>query len=213
MIKIPIFDSYWRACACGWFFGLMLLLQWWFPLRRQHFSTLRRVIRNISFAIPSFIALRLLMLPIPLLAATWAEEHNVGLINWLLPDTGVGLWAGRILGFLAFDYAYYWWHYATHKVALLRRFHMVHHTDLDMDVSTASRFHIGELLLSVVFRVALVVLVGIGFWVAIVYEVFFETAAQFHHANWRLPKKADELINSSLCHPPHARHSSLHCAG
>lgn len=209
MFTIPIFD-YVGSPMLVFIFGLMLLLQWWYPLRRQHFSSLHRVIRNISLALPTFVMLRLLLLPVPLLVALWAEEHGVGLINWLFPESGPGVWLGRVLGFLAFDYAYYGWHYATHRVNFLFRFHNVHHTDLDMDVSTAIRFHAGELLLSVFFRVAVVLILGIGFWVAIAYELFFEAAAQFHHANLRLPKKVERVINLIFVTPRmHGIHHSI----
>lgn len=209
MSTIPFFDSIGSPLLIL-FFGLMLFLQWRRPLRVLHVKQVRRLIRNVSLAVPSFIALRLALLPLPLLAAHWTHDHQVGLLNWLMPTTGVGTWVGGILGFLAFDYAYYWWHYATHKVPLLWRFHNVHHTDLDMDVSTAIRFHVVELLLSVFFRVALVLVVGISFWSAIAYEVFFDLAAQFHHANWRLPSKVDRLINMLFVTPRmHGIHHSI----
>ncbi|QMW01556.1 sterol desaturase family protein [Spirosoma foliorum] len=209
MATIPFFDSI-GSPLLVLFFALMLLLQWRHPLRRLHFKLLRRLIRNIGLALPTFVVLRLALLPIPLLAAHWAHNHQVGLLNWLLPANSIGAWVGGVLGFLAFDYAYYWWHFATHKVPLLWRFHNVHHTDLDMDVSTAVRFHVGELLLSVLFRVALVGVMGISFWSAIVYEVFFDTAAQFHHANWRLPAKVDRSLNTLFVTPRmHGIHHSI----
>ncbi|AUD05439.1 sterol desaturase family protein [Spirosoma pollinicola] len=209
MSKIPFFDSVGSPLLIL-FFVLLLIMQWRRPLRRLHVKLLRRLVRNIGFALPAFVTFRLVLLPIPLLAAHWAHDHQVGLLNWLLPHTGIRGWVGGILGFLAFDYAYYWWHYATHKVPLLWRFHNVHHTDLDMDVSTAVRFHFGELLLSVLFRVALVGVLGISFWSAIVYEVFFDTAAQFHHANWRLPARVERLLNTLFVTPRmHGIHHSI----
>ncbi|GAB4010167.1 sterol desaturase family protein [Spirosoma migulaei] len=209
MSTIPFFDSV-GSPLLVLFFALMLFLQWRRPLRVLHFKPLRRVVRNIGFALPAFVTLRLALLPIPLLAARWAHDHQVGLLNWILPSTSIGTWVGGILGFLAFDYAYYWWHYATHNVPLLWRFHTVHHTDLDMDVSTAVRFHVGELLLSIGFRVLLILVLGISFWSAILYEVFFDTAAQFHHANWRLPRKVEQLINILFVTPRmHGIHHSI----
>ena len=170
----------------------------------------RRVVRNISFALPTFVVLRLALLPIPLVVAIWATDHQVGLLNWLLPKQGIGLWIGGILGFLAFDYAYYWWHYTTHKIPFLYRFHNVHHTDLDMDVSTAIRFHFVELLLSVAFRVSVVLVVGIGFWSLLAFEIVFETATQFHHSNTRVPLFVERLLNTFLVTPRmHGIHHSI----
>lgn len=209
MSTIPFFDAV-GSPLLVLFFALMLFLQWRRPLRLLQHNYLRRLIQNIGVALPTFVVLRLVLIPLPLQAAHWAHDHKLGLLNWLLPASRIGTWVGGILGFLAFDYAYYWWHYATHKVPLLWRFHSVHHTDLDMDVSTAIRFHVGELLLSVVFRVGLVLLLGISFWSTIVYEVFFDVAAQFHHANWRLPKKMERLLNTLVVTPRmHGIHHSI----
>ncbi|WP_128548144.1 sterol desaturase family protein [Larkinella soli] len=209
MFFIPLFDdvgSPWLVLV----FGGLLLLQWSRPLRRLRFSLFRRVVRNIAFAVPALLTLRLALLPVPLLAAAWAERNGFGLIHWLLPAEGPIRWVGLGLGIPAFDYAYYWWHYATHKVPLLWRFHNVHHTDLDMDVSTALRFHFGELILSILFRAATVVLFGIGFWTAVVYEIVFETAGQFHHSNWRLPKPVERLLNAVFVTPRmHGIHHSI----
>ncbi|WP_020603330.1 sterol desaturase family protein [Spirosoma spitsbergense] len=209
MFTIPAFD-YVASPLMVLFFGLLLLIQWRYPLRKQHYVPLRRIIRNISVALPTFVVLRLALLPLPLLTAVWARDNNIGLINWLFPEQGVGAWVGYGLGFLVFDYAYYWWHYATHRVGFLYRFHQVHHSDLDMDTSTAIRFHFVELLMSVAFRVLVVLVFGIGFWVAIVYEVVFETAAQFHHSNWKLPKWVEATINVLFVTPRvHGIHHSI----
>ena len=96
-----------------------------------------------------------------------AEQH-VGLLNWLHLPT----WAVVIATFLLMDYAYWWWHWAMHMVPFFWRFHNVHHTDLDIDVSTAARFHFGEMILSIGFLSLAVVLFGIG---PIMLVVFFIT--------------------------------------
>jgi hypothetical protein len=112
----------------------LLLLQWRFPLRRQHFSALRRLVRNFLLSIPGFAVVRLAMLPIPLALCAWAQHRHIGLLNWLAP-TG---WTAEIVTFLLMDYAYWWWHRANHLVPFLWRFHNAHHTDLDLDVSMPS---------------------------------------------------------------------------
>ncbi|HEX8235467.1 MAG TPA: sterol desaturase family protein [Abditibacteriaceae bacterium] len=113
-------------------------------------------------------------------------------------------------GFLWLDYSYYWWHVATHRVPLLWRFHNVHHTDLDMDVSTATRFHFCELLLSVFFRLAQVLLMGVSPLVLLVFEIVFEVAGQFHHSNWRLPLGVEHALQRVLVTPRmHGIHHSI----
>jgi sterol desaturase/sphingolipid hydroxylase (fatty acid hydroxylase superfamily) len=156
MPKIPLMDYVGRPLlACV--FLLLLLLQWRFPLRRQHFSMLHRLVRNFVLSIPGFAIVRLAMLPVPIAIAMWAQQKHIGLLNWL----DVPFWIAIIATFLLMDYAYWWWHWVNHMVPLFWRFHNVHHTDLDLDVSTAARFHFGEMIFSIGFLSLAVMVFGI----------------------------------------------------
>jgi sterol desaturase/sphingolipid hydroxylase (fatty acid hydroxylase superfamily) len=187
-------------------FLVLLLLQWHFPLRRQHFSVLHRLVRNFVLSIPGFAIVRLAMLPIPLAIAVWAQNRNIGLLNWLaLPG-----WAAAIATFLLMDYAYWWWHWANHMIPLFWRFHNVHHTDLDLDVSTAARFHFGEMLFSVGFLSLAVLLFGIAPIMLIVFFITFEAETLFHHSNWRLPIQLERILNLIIVTPRmHGIHHSI----
>jgi len=204
---IPALDFVGTPVLAGTFL-VLLWLQARHPLRHPSFSLspLRRIVRNLVFAAPAFVVLRLALVPIPLAAAVWAAQHDFGLLH-RLPLHPVLTGA---LGIILFDYAYYWWHIATHRSPLLWRFHNVHHTDLDMDVSTATRFHAGELLLSVVWRTVLVLLTGIGPLALIVFEIIFECAGQFHHSNWRLPLGIERVLQKLFVTPRmHGIHHSI----
>lgn len=205
MFRIPFLDFI-GAPLLATVFLLLLWLQWKYPLRGQHFPLLGRLVRNLIFATPAFITLRLALLPIPLGVAVWAQQHDFGLLHWLpLPPLVAG-----VIGIILFDYAYYWWHVATHFVPLLWRFHNVHHTDLDMDVSTATRFHFCELLLSVLFRVMVVLVTGITPFALLLFEMIFESAGQVHHSNWRLPPRLERLLNFIIVTPRmHGIHHSI----
>ncbi len=187
-------------------FGPLFWMQWRRPLRRPNFSALRRLGRNFIFSAPGFAIARVAMIPIPLATALWAEQHHFGLLHWLsLPR-----WLAIVAGILAMDWAYYWWHYANHLVPVLWRFHNVHHTDLDLDVSTAARFHFGEIALSLPFRVGVVVLLGIPFLALIIFELIFESATIFHHSNWRLPLALERALNHIIVTPRmHGIHHSI----
>ena len=143
MPNIPLIDAIGNLLLAS-LFVVLLWLQWGFPLRRQHFGMLQRLGRNFVLSIPGFAVVRLAMLPIPIAIAIWARQQHVGLLNWIDLPT----WAVVIATFLLMDYAYWWWHWAMHMVPFFWRFHNVHHTDLDLDVSTAARFHFGEMILS-----------------------------------------------------------------
>src|SRR5262245_3244609 len=205
MPKIPLMDYVGRpllACA----FVALLLLQLRFPLRRQHFSALRRLVRNFVLSIPGFAIVRLAMLPIPLAVGIWAQNQHIGLLNWVsLPR-----WAALIATFLLMDYAYWWWHWANHMLPLFWRFHNVHHTDLDMDVTTAARFHFGEMFFSVGFLSLLLLLSGIDPLTFVVFFIVFEASTCFHHSNWRLPIGLERALNLVMVTPRmHGIHHSI----
>ncbi len=180
--KIPLMDYVGRPLLASVFLAL-LWLQWRFPLRRQHFSVLRRLVRNFVLSIPGFAVVRLAMLPIPIAVAMWAQQRHIGLLNWI----AVPGWVAVIGTFLTMDYAYWWWHWANHMVPIFWRFHNVHHTDLDLDVSTAARFHFGEMIFSIGFLSLAVVVFGISPIMLIVFFITFEAATLFHHSKFIIP--------------------------
>jgi sterol desaturase/sphingolipid hydroxylase (fatty acid hydroxylase superfamily) len=205
MPKIPLMDYVGRPLLACIFLAL-LVLQWRVPLRRQHFSMLHRLVRNFVLSIPGFAIVRVAMLPVPFAAAMWARERHIGLLNWLsLPG-----WAVVVATFLLMDYAYWWWHWANHMVPIFWRFHNVHHTDLDMDVSTAARFHFGEIVFSIGFLSLAVTLFGIPPLMLITFFIAFEAATLFHHSNWRLPIQVERILNLIFVTPRmHGIHHSI----
>ena len=196
----------------GPFFGalfiLLLLLQWKFPLRRQDFSAFRRLLLNALFSVPGFALARISLVPIPLLTSLWATQHHFGLLHWLPLPLPHWLLVG--LGALLMDYLYWWWHVSLHLIPFFWRFHNVHHSDMDMDVSTGLRFHLGEVVLSVPFRILAVLLFGIDFWALVTFELMFETANLFEHSNWRLPLALERSLHLFLVTPRmHGIHHSI----
>lgn len=184
----------------------LLFLQWKWPLRRQYFSVIRRWARNAILAAPSMLASRVVLVPMPFFISLWTARHHFGLFQWL-PLPGV---IATILGVILYDYAYYWWHKLMHLAPFFWRFHNVHHTDLDMDVTTASRFHLGEVLFSIFFRVTVVGLLGLNIWTLAIYELLFSLANQFQHSNWRLPIGLERSLNLVIVTPRmHGIHHSI----
>jgi sterol desaturase/sphingolipid hydroxylase (fatty acid hydroxylase superfamily) len=140
--------------------------------------------------------------------AVAGQSIRIGLAYWLpLPKP-----VNAVLAFLVLDYGNYIWHLLNHKVSWLWRFHLVHHTDVDLDVSTAFRFHFGELIWSLAFRGTMTALSGASPFEVLVYELVFEGATQFQHSNWRLPERLDRglklLIVTPRMHGIH--HSRVH---
>jgi sterol desaturase/sphingolipid hydroxylase (fatty acid hydroxylase superfamily) len=205
MKPIPLLDHVGSPIFCL-LFALLFFLQWKYPLRRRHFSILRRLLRNFVMSVPAFVLLRLALIPIPLAHTFWAQRNGIGLLNWIkLPPP-----VAAIVAFLLMDWAYYWWHWANHRIPFFWRFHNVHHTDLDLDISTAARFHFGEILFSIPFRLLVVVLFGIPPLVYLIFEIVFESASLFHHSNWRLSLGLERILNYVLVTPRmHGIHHSI----
>lgn len=175
-------------------------------LRKRKVSRWQRIKTNAGIAATALFALRVGLIPALVLVAKWTESTGVGLLNWVeLPQ-----WLVYVLGFVLLDYGNYLWHVLNHKWAFLWRFHNVHHIDMDLDVTTALRFHFGEVLLSAFFRGFIILAIGAPYLLVLVYEIFFEAATNFHHTNWRLPFKLEKLLNRFIVTPRmHGIHHSI----
>jgi sterol desaturase/sphingolipid hydroxylase (fatty acid hydroxylase superfamily) len=92
------------------------------------------------------------------------------------------------------DYTLYLWHILTHRVAFLWRFHLVHHVDLDLSASTALRFHFAEMALSVPWRAAQVLLLGVGPRALSLWQTATLAEILFHHSNLRLPLAVERRL-------------------
>lgn len=175
-------------------------------LRKRKQPRLQRMVINSIVAIPAFTLLRFLFLPVMVRLAMKNHQLQWGL-NYQYAAHPL------IKGMVAFsimDYTNYLWHVLNHKVPVLWRFHVVHHCDPDLDVTTAIRFHFGELIGSVFYRGAFVFLSGATALQVLLYEILFEGATQFHHSNWKLPYTLEKGLNKVIVTPRmHGIHHSV----
>ena len=163
--------------------GLLLGLETIRPLRRAVEPKLRRVVRNLATGGISLAVLSYLQTPILTPISWWTVRHNVGLLNTVsLPS-----WVRTVLAVLLLDYTLWFWHWGNHRIPFLWRFHLVHHVDLDLDASTALRFHFGELTLSIAFRALQIVAIGAGSESLWIWQTLLFASILFHHSNLRLP--------------------------
>ena len=166
-------------------------------LRRQRRPLLARLLVNAGISALAFTVAMLVVRPAALAAMAWAWNRPVGAIH-VAPLPGE---AQLALSFLLMDLTFYWWHVANHRIPLLWRFHNVHHIDPDLDVSTAFRFHFGEVAISAAFRVLQVSAIGLSAPMFALYEVVFQANTLFHHSNVRLPIRIERLLNLVLVTP------------
>jgi sterol desaturase/sphingolipid hydroxylase (fatty acid hydroxylase superfamily) len=175
------------------FFVLERLL----PLRHPKRALLGRLLVNLAFSALALVAASLLVRPVVEASLGRVGAQPLGLVH-LAP---LPLPLRSALAFLLMDLSFYYWHMLNHRVPMLWRFHNVHHVDPDLDVSTALRFHFGELAFSAGFRIVQILLIGVSPWVYAAYEVVFQANTLFHHSNVRLPIRLERALNKLLVTP------------
>lgn len=195
----------------GSFAGVLLLLMLWelrAPRRTLRASKGPRWTSNLSLVVVNTIAARLII-PITAVAAAMAAESNRwGLLHQLdWPDP-----VEIALAVIVFDLAIYLQHVMFHAVPMFWRLHMVHHADLDFDVTTGLRFHTFEILLSALIKLSVVVIMGPAAVAVIIFEVLLNATAMFNHSNVKLAPHLDKLLRWIVVTPDMHRvhHSVIH---
>jgi sterol desaturase/sphingolipid hydroxylase (fatty acid hydroxylase superfamily) len=137
--------------------------------------------------------------------ASWAQDSGFGLLNAIeLP-----LVAGIALTIVGLDLVSYGWHRANHELSGLWRFHRVHHADADYHVSTALRFHPGELLLALPVRLVAIVALGAPPVAVLAFEAIFGMANVLEHGNFNLPLRVERIVGRIFVTPAlHRKHHS-----
>ncbi|MBI2433024.1 MAG: sterol desaturase family protein [Candidatus Hydrogenedentes bacterium] len=129
--------------------------------------------------------------------AAAAEHRGFGLLRWLNAPP----WLAWPLAIVVFDFWQYVWHRLNHRVPFLWRFHKVHHSDVELDASTALRFHTGEIVLSTLLRMVVVPLLGITIAQVAVYETILMPIILLHHSNVRMPRRLDNVLRWIIVTP------------
>ncbi len=125
------------------------------------------------------------------------ELQRTGLLHVL----GIGSWANVLLTVVLLDAVTYGWHVAYHRIPLMWRLHRVHHTDLELDVTSSGRFHLTEMALSALFRLGVIALAGADLASVVVFEIVFGIFNQLEHANLDIPEPYDRWLRSVVVTP------------
>jgi sterol desaturase/sphingolipid hydroxylase (fatty acid hydroxylase superfamily) len=185
------------ATAIGVLFLVLFVLERGFPLRRPKRTVLRRVAVNLCVSALALGTGFALVKPAATAAMHDAQSWRFGLLQWVELPPAIAL----VTGILLLDLAFYFWHLANHRVAGLWRFHVVHHIDPDLDVTTAFRFHFGEVALSAGFRIVQILTIGASPTMIAIYELMFHASTLFQHSNLRLPIGVERVVNLVLVTP------------
>ncbi len=191
------------------FFGLfacLALLEWLAPRRKPKPVKRMRWVTNWSIVIIDSVLVRLLFKTAAVGGALWAAERGYGLFNIV----DAPFWLAFAVSFLVLDFAVWLSHVASHKIPVLWRIHRMHHSDVDFDVTTAIRFHPIEIVLSMIWKYAVVLAMGAPAAAVLAFEIVLNGAAMFNHSNWRLPLWADRLLRLVVVTPDmHRVHHSI----
>lgn len=161
----------------------------------------KHVYRNLIIGSLNGIMVSFIFVGLWFAASVWADKAGFGIMNWLQDGLGIPVWAHAIGAILLLDLWTYAWHRMNHEIPFFWRFHSVHHSDNKMDVTTASRFHLGEIFFSSLFRIPLIALFGVFLWELVLYEIVMFAVVQFHHANVGFPEKYDRMLRAIIVTP------------
>ena len=193
----------------GFFFGILAVMAFWekfAPRRPLSTSKKNRWFSNLSIVAIDTLVLRLLLPGTAVSVAIYAQKQGWGVLNWVaLPQ-----WVAVVLGVAALDLVIYLQHVMFHAVPALWRLHMMHHTDLDFDVTTGVRFHPVEILLSMGIKIAAVVLLGVSALGVVIFEILLNGTSMFNHGNVRFHVGIDRWLRFLVVTPEmHRVHHSV----
>ena len=169
-----------------------------FPLVRFNYKKWQHAIPNFFFTLTT-IVINLSMAFLLLNTSDWTIHNNFGLLQWI---PGLTLWGEIILGVLLLDFVgAYLPHYTEHRIKPLWMIHLVHHSDPNVDTTTANRHHPLESIIRFLFTLLGVFIIGTSIGIVMLYQALSLLSTQFNHANIRLPKKLDQWISYIIVSP------------
>jgi sterol desaturase/sphingolipid hydroxylase (fatty acid hydroxylase superfamily) len=146
----------------------------------------------IHLVIHTFLAILIIVL------SDWCKKENFGLVYWL----NANVVATIIISIIVFDFFGGWLvHFTQHKTASLWRFHVVHHTDNNVDVTTGLRHHPIESVFRGLFFFIAVVVSGAPMYGVMIFQTLAVLFTAFTHANVGLPKWMDKTIGLVFISP------------
>lgn len=166
-----------------------------FPLRYRT-TKLSHAGVNFAFTVIHLIIHSILAIFIVWLS-DWCQQHAFGLVHW----TKAGIAWSVLIGVLALDFSSWWVHWVMHQQKFLWRFHLIHHSDTKVDVTTGLRHHPGDSLLRGLFFILLIFLSGAPMYAVMIYQTLVVAFTAFTHANIALPDTIDKALSYLVISP------------
>ncbi len=167
------------------------------PLFALKYDRFRHTVLNLFFTATT-VLINFAMAFLLVMSADWVVAHSFGLIQWV----AMPLLLKAFVGLLLLDLLGAWLpHWVEHHVKWMWKFHLVHHSDQNIDTTSANRHHPGESVIRFVFTLAAVWLVGAPMWLVFLYQTMSLVLTQFNHSNINMPKWLDNAILLLFCTP------------
>jgi sterol desaturase/sphingolipid hydroxylase (fatty acid hydroxylase superfamily) len=180
------------------FLGVFIAVAIWeslSPRRPLNTPKAMRWISNISITLIGTVLVRGLF---PVLAVSFAaNETSIGILH----QVPLPFFVRVVLGILALDLIIYGQHLMFHSIPLLWRLHMMHHADLDIDVTTGLRFHPVEIIVSMGIKLVAILLVGPPVLAVILFEILLNATSMFNHGNIHMPASLDRQLRLFVVTP------------
>lgn len=169
-----------------------------FPLFKTKYKKWQHAGINIFFTLTTII-INFVLAFILFKSSVWVTTNNFGILHWLSIKS---ILLQVIVGLLFMDLiGAYTAHLVEHKVKILWRFHLIHHTDVWVDATSANRHHPGESIIRFFFTTCAIFIVGAPIWLFFMYQSTSVLLSQFNHANISMPRKLDTFISYFLVSP------------
>lgn len=209
MVISDIVLQYEGIIRVSFFLGIFIVfavLESIYPQRKRNVTRLSRWVPNISIILISSGLIRILNIIAPAGFALMIQHRGWGLLNQFELPVLLSI----IITIVYLDFVIYWQHRLMHRVNILWKLHHVHHTDLDLDVSSGNRFHPIEILLSILIKLVAIFLVGPLPIAVIAFEIILNAMAQFNHSNFKIPNFLDKILRKVFVTPNfHIVHHSI----
>ncbi|ENC6732908.1 sterol desaturase family protein [Vibrio navarrensis] len=193
----------------GIFITVLLLCAVWEHYRPRKALTVSKTVRwfnNLTLVALNGLLIALLLPLTAFEAANIAQDQQIGIFHQL----SLPIWANVLLSVIALDLIIYLQHLLFHRLPWLWRLHRMHHADLDIDVTTGTRFHPIEILLSMLIKIASVFALGVSPLAIVVFEIILNASAMFNHSNAKLPLRLDAVMRKVIVTPDmHRVHHSV----
>ncbi len=197
LIRLSIFISVFILCA---------VLEAAFPKKKRTQTRNGRWLTNILITIIDSIAIRLISQTLAVGAALIAAQNGWGLLNWL----ALPVWLEIIISIALLDLAIYVQHVLSHKIPILWKIHRLHHADRDIDVTTGTRFHPIEIILSMLYKSLIILILGPSIFAVFLFEIILNSSSIFNHANLKLSADLDKTLRLLVVTPDmHRVHHSV----